>query len=193
MTSRLQRDCGCWHDACTTSLRLRIAENIGSQTGKTDRKHSMKPVRVLLTLIAATANLVCPRCALAADPTPPAPPTVVPQDSDDRNLQRDLRGVPDNVKTLIVTFDQTRDKYLEQQRLLLSKLRRSTTPEEQEQIRQQLQANRAQFLAELKSFRDELRTDLAALKGKINHAEFGRIIDAAHSAATEGGHRHRGQ
>src|SRR5216684_1498386 len=153
----------------------------------------MKSFRILLTLTAVAANMFYPRLVLAADPAPSGPPTVVPQDRDDRELQRDLRGVPDNVKTLIVTFDQTRDKYLQQQRLYLIKLRHASTPEERDQVRQQLQANRQEFLAELKSFREELRGDLEALKGKISHAEFGRIIDAAHNAATDGGHRHRGQ
>ena len=117
----------------------------------------------------------------------------MPQDRDDRDLQHDLRGVPDNVKTLIVTFDQTRERFLQQQRLLLIRLHNATTPEEREQIRQLLQANRQDFLNELKSFRDELHSDLQALKGKISQAEFGRIIDAAHDASTQGGHRHRGQ
>ena len=148
----------------------------------------------MLTLAAALANLVCPLSVLAADtPTTMAPPLVVSQDRDDRDLQHDLRGVPDNVKTLIVTFDQTRDKFLQQQRLLLIKLRHASTPEERDQVRQQLQANRQDFLSELKSFRDLLRNDLDALKGKIGHAEFGRIINAAHDVTTEGGHRHRGQ
>jgi hypothetical protein len=153
----------------------------------------MKPIRILLALTAAVANLVCPRSVLAGDPSPPTPPTVVPQDRDDRDLQHDLRGVPDNVKTLIVTFDQTRERFLQQQRLLLIRLHNATTPEEREQIRQLLQANRQDFLNELKSFRDELHSDLQALKGKISQAEFGRIIDAAHDASTQGGHRHRGQ
>lgn len=152
----------------------------------------MKLFRIWLILAASATNLVCPYSVSAADTTVP-PATVVPQDRGDRDLQRDLRGVPDNVKTLIVTFDQTRDRYLQQQRLLLAKLHRATTPDEQEQIRLQLQANRTDFITELRSFREELRTDLEALKGKIGHAEFGRIIDAAHGAANEGGHRHRGQ
>ena len=158
----------------------------------------MKSLRTLLTLTIAVANLVCHRRALAADTTEPSapaptPPTVVPQDRTDRDLQRDLRGVPDNVKNLILTFDQTRDKFLQQQRLLLIKMQHASTPEEQDQVRQQIQSNRQDFLAELKSFREELRHDLQALKGKISHAEFGRIIDAAHHAGSEGGHRHRGQ
>jgi hypothetical protein len=148
-----------------------------------------------LTLAAAMANLICPWCVLAADHPRTSPPTVVPQDNDNdnHNLSRDLHGVPDNVKTLIMTFDQTRDKYLQQQKLLLIKMRHATTPEEQDQIRRQLQSNRQEFLSELKSFREELRTDLQSLKGKIGHAEFGRIIDAAHDVTSAGGHRHRGQ
>jgi hypothetical protein len=153
----------------------------------------MKSFRILLTLTAAVANLVCPRSVLAADPGTTTPPVVVPQDPGDRDLQHDLRGVPDNVKTLILTFDQTRDKFLQQQRLLLIRLSHASTPEERDQVRQLLQANRQDFLTELKGFRDQLRNDLAALKGKIGHAEFGRIINAAHDASTEGGHRHRGQ
>jgi hypothetical protein len=148
---------------------------------------------MVLMLAAAVANLVCPLGALAADTGTATPPTVVPQGRDNRDLMRDLRGVPDNVKTLIMTFDQTRDKYLQQQRLLLAKMRHAATPEQQDQIRQQLQANRQDFLTELKSFREELRTDLQSLKGKIGHAEFGRIIDAARDATADGGHRHRGQ
>jgi hypothetical protein len=150
----------------------------------------MKPFRILLALTAAVANLVCPRSVLAAETTATAP-IVVSQDRDDRDLQHDLRGVPDNVKTLILTFDQTRDRFLQQQRFWLAKLQHASTPEERDQIRQQLQANRQEFLADLKSFRDELRNDLDSLKGKIGHAEFGRIIDAAHNATS--GHRHRGQ
>lgn len=153
----------------------------------------MKSLRILLMLAAAMASLVCPRSALAGDTTSTAPPTVVPQGRGDHDLQRDLHGVPGNVANLIVTFDQTRDQYLQQQNLLLIKLRHASTPQEQDQLRQQLQANRQEFLSDLKSFRQELQNDLQDLKGKISHAEFGRIIDAAHNASTDGGHRHRGQ
>jgi hypothetical protein len=153
----------------------------------------MKSFRIWLTLTAAVASLVCPHSVLAADPGTTTPPLVVSQDPGDRDLQHDLRGVPDNVKTLIVTFDQTRDKFLQQQRLLLIRLRHASTPEERDQVRQLLQANRQDFLTELKSFRDDLRNDLSALKGKIGQAEFGRIIDAAHDVTTQDGHRHRGQ
>jgi hypothetical protein len=138
----------------------------------------------------AAGSLVCPRPALAQTTTPP---TVVPQDRDDRDLLKDLQGVPDDLKTLILSFDRTRDKYLMQQHLLLIKLRHATTPEERAAIRDQLQANRQDFLAQLKSFREQLKTDLVAIKGTISHKEFLRIIEAAHDAAGEGRHHHRGR
>lgn len=151
----------------------------------------MKMFRVLLMVGAAAVSLSCPR-ALSADATPP-PPTVVPQDRDDRDLLRDLRGAPDNVKSLILNFDQVADKYLQKQRRLLLKLKNATTDAERAAIREQLQDNREAFLAELKSFRQELRADLVALKGKITHAEVLRILDAARDAAGPIDARHKGK
>jgi hypothetical protein len=89
-----------------------------------------------------------------------------------------------------VDFAVTRDKFLAQQDLLLLKLSNATTPEEREKIREQLQDNRQAFLDSLKDFRTQLKDDLEALKGKISHEEFLRIIDAAHDAVTEGGIGH---
>ena len=149
----------------------------------------MKTLRTLLTLGAAVLSLACPRAVWAQES--PAP-TVLPQDRDDRDLLRDLQGVPDNVKSLILNFDQTSDKFLAQQRLLLIKLHHATTPEEREKIREQLQDNRQAFLAELKSFREQLKDELQALKGKITHAEFRRILDAARDAVGGSVHHHRG-
>ena|SRR5690349_2819197 len=149
----------------------------------------MKTFRLLLTLGATALSLVCPRNALAQS-TPP--PTVVPQDRDDKDLLRDLRGVPDPIKNLILNFDQIRDQYLREQHLLLIKLRKATTPEERQAIRDQLQDNRTSFLSELKSFREQLRDDLKTLAGKISHSEFRRIIDAAKDVGSDGPHHHKG-
>ena len=127
---------------------------------------------------------LCSPMVLRADSTPtPVPPVVVPHDGK-------LAGVPDNIKTLIVNFDQVRDKYLAQQKALLTQLKAATTPAERDQIRQQLQDNRQAFLDALKTFRDQLKDDLTALKGKISHEEFQRILDVAHKVATEGGPQH---
>jgi hypothetical protein len=119
------------------------------------------------------------------------PPVVVPPDRSDRDLIRDLKNAPDSVKTLIMNFDATRDKYLAQQRALLRQLR-SATPEERAKIRAELQENRAAFLTELKDFREDLRKDLRDLRGKISHQEFLRIIEAAGDASRDHGGPHRG-
>jgi len=151
--------------------------------------NSMKTFKMLIMAGATAASLIFPRVAIAVDTTPQV--VVVPQN--DRDLLRDLRGAPDDVKTLILNFDQTRDQFLRQQRLLLIKLHNATTPEEREEIRDELQANRADFLADLKTFRQQLRDDLKALAGKLNPGEFQRIIAAAKAAATDTLHHHRGQ
>jgi hypothetical protein len=143
----------------------------------------MKTIHSLILAGITLASLWGPRTVLAqTSPTPPV--VVVPHDGI-------LPGVPDGIKSLILDFAVTRDKYLAKQNLLLLKLNNpNTTAAEREQIREQLQDNRDAFLAELKSFRTDLKDDLAALKGKISHEEFLRIIDAAHDAATEGGIGH---
>jgi hypothetical protein len=101
-----------------------------------------------------------------------------------------LAGVPKAIKSMIIRFDQTRDQYLASQNLLLIQLKHATTAAEREQIRALLQANRQAFLDTLKSFRQQIKEELTALKGKISHEEFLRVIDAAQSAETEGGLGH---
>ncbi len=141
----------------------------------------MKIIRKLLVAGIAIAGLYAPLVA-KADGTTTAP-TVVPQDGN-------LSGVPADIKTLIKDFAATRDIYLAKQDLLLAKLKTATTAAQREAIREQLQDNRQAFLAELKTFRTDLKDDLVALKGKINQAEKLRIIEAAQDAATEGGAGH---
>ena len=149
----------------------------------------MKIFRTLLFTSALGLSLLGGRSLVAQD-TPTAP-VVVPTDRDDRDLIRDLKGAPAPVKALILSFDATRDKFLAEQRELRIKLRKATTEEQREKIREQLQDNRQAFLAQLKDFRQDLRKDLRDLKGKISHAEFERILDAAKDAAKEG-QRHKG-
>ncbi len=147
----------------------------------------MKTIRYLVLMGITAASLCGPRAILAQASTTP-PVTVVPHD--DKDLYRDLHGVPADIKTLILGFDQTRDKYLAEQAIQLAKLKMATTDAERDAIRDKLQDNRQAFLDALKDFRTQLKDDLAALKGKISHAEFLRIVDAAHDAATEGGLKH---
>jgi hypothetical protein len=151
----------------------------------------MKAARYLILTVALASLFASPKAwaqASAAAGSNGAPPvTVVPPSA------LDLGGVPRGIRVMITTFDLTRDSFLAQQNLLQIRLRNATTATERQQIRAQLQANREAFLTALRDFREQLKTELAALKGKISHEEFLRIIDAAHNASVEGGlNHHRG-
>jgi hypothetical protein len=144
----------------------------------------MKAIRYWILAGIATASFCATRSVWAQASAVPPPVVVVPRsDSAASNLPKD-------VKTLISNFARERDKYLAEQDALLIKLKNATTAAEREQIRAQLQANRQAFLAALKAFRLRLKDELTALKGKISHEEFLRIIDAAHNVTTEGGIGH---
>jgi hypothetical protein len=152
----------------------------------------MKAIRRLILTGMAVASLCASRSVSAQTSTPP-PPSALPPVSVVPASASDLNGVPKGIKTMITTFDQTRDRFLEAQNSLLIQLRHATTAAERQQIRLELQHNRQSFLAALKDFRQQLKSELTALKGKISHEEFLRIIDAAHNASVEGGlNHHRG-
>ena len=147
-------------------------------------------IKTLLISGAMALSLFSVQTLLADDPTttttpktPPTPTVEVPRSGNDHAYNRNL-ALPPEIKTLITTFETTRDKYLAEQKTLLGTLKGAATAD-REKIREDLQSNRAAFLAELKTFRDTLKTDLQDLKGKINHQEFNRIVDAAHNAATD--------
>ena len=141
----------------------------------------MKLIRFLLVAVAALCLLPGATVVQAQS----AAAVVAPHDGSD--------GLPPVIKTLIASFDTTRDAYLTSQATLLGELKNATTDAQREQIRDALQANRNAFLAELKTFRTDLKDDLAALKSKISHEEFQRIIDAAyafdHKASGPGAHK----
>lgn len=149
----------------------------------------MKTVRSLLLTLIPMISLCAPLGLGAQTPPTTTPPVVVVPQGDSSQYQ-DLKGIPPAVQALLVSFDVTRDKYLVQQAVLLAKLKNATTDAEREAIRVQLQANRDAFLASVQAFREELKDELTALKGKISHEEFLRIVDAAHDAVTEGGLQH---
>lgn len=141
----------------------------------------MKMTRFCVLLGIVLAGLGGPLSVWAQNNTPPTV-TVVPTG----NVGA-LNGVPQGIKTLVLDFAVSRDKYLSKQDLLLIKLSHATTDSEREKIRDALQANRDAFMGGLQEFRAALKDDLQALQGKITHAEFLRIVEAAHEAATEGG------
>src|SRR5277367_4481285 len=146
----------------------------------------MKAVRYLILTGMAVASLCASNNAWAqASSAAPLPPVIVVPPT-----ATDLAGVPKGIQILIGNFNLLREKFLAAQNLLQSQLKNATTATERQQIRAQLQANRQAFLDALKDFRQQLKSELAALKGKISHEEFLRIIDAAHNAAVEGGLSH---
>jgi len=150
----------------------------------------MKAVRYLiLTAVAVAILWASPRGWAQVSSTPNAahPLVVVPPNA------TDPVSVPPAIKALINNFNLAREKFLAAQNLLIIKLKHATTATEREQIRSELQANRKAWLDALRDVREQLKTELAALKGKISHEEFLRIIDAAHNAGIEGGlNHHRG-
>jgi hypothetical protein len=136
----------------------------------------MKVIRNLI-LTGVTCAALAGAGAVFAQSTPPvttAPPT-------------GTAGLPAEIVTLITSFDTTRDAYLAQQAALLGQLKNATTAAEREAIRDALQANRTAFLAELKTFRTQLVDDIKALKLKISHAEFLRLLDAAYDLGNRNG------
>lgn len=147
----------------------------------------MKTIRNLILIAISLASLIAPQ-TVRAQSNPPAAVVVVPRNN--QSVYPDLKSAPPQIQALITSFDATRDKYLAAQNLLLIKLKNATTAEEREKIRERLQDNRMAFLSAVSSFRESLKTQLTALKSKISHEEFLRIIDAAHDAATEGGLNH---
>ncbi len=146
----------------------------------------MKAVRYIIQLALTVLGLCSPLDAWAQTSVTPStpPPTVAPPNA------VDLGGVPGDIKALIRSFALTRDKFLAEQDLLRIQLNHATTPSERQRIREELQANRKAFVAAQDALRLQLKEELAALKGKISHEEFLRILDAAHNAATEGGIGH---
>jgi hypothetical protein len=147
----------------------------------------MKTIRSLFLAVITLAGLSVPLNLQAqTSPTPTPAVTVAPNG----DSGQDLKGLPPAVQALLVNFDLTRDQFLVKQDLLLIKLKDATTDAEREAIRVKLQANRDAFLLSIQAFREALKDELAALKGKISHKEFLRIIDAAHDALTEGGLGH---
>jgi hypothetical protein len=152
----------------------------------------MKAARYLiLAAICVVGFSISPSAEAQASTSPSASATAsTPISVAPLTASQTTAAVPKEIQSLIFTFNQTRDQYLSQQAVLMAQLKNATTGAEREQIRLQVQANRQSFLDALKAFREQLKEELAALKGKISHEEFLRIIDAAHNAQTEGGIGH---
>jgi ribosomal protein L16 Arg81 hydroxylase len=143
----------------------------------------MKAVRHLIQ----TGMVILSLCAsrdVRAQTNAPSPGAATPVSASG------ITDVPLGIQSLILTFDRTRNQFLAQQDRLRIQLNHATTPSERQTIREELQANRQAFLAIQRTIRDQLKQELAALKEKISHEEFLRILNAAQNAATEGGIGH---
>jgi len=155
----------------------------------------MSYLRSIVNVSALILSLIAPSIALGQSSAGPTPSTAAPvvtlhSDGTSATAQPDLKGVPPEVAKLIVNFNALRDKYLLKQHLLLESLQNTTTQEQRDSIRQQLQDNRQAFLDELSDFRTQLKDELKGLQGRVSNAEFLRIIDTAQGSG--GDHRHRG-
>ena len=140
---------------------------------------------IIRTLIVAAITLATVLFTNVAGAQSNQPPKTAPHNGG--------AGLPPAIQTLIAGFDTTRDAYLKSQVALLGQLKTATTDAERQQVRTSLQGNREQFMLQLKTYRAELRDDLEALKGRISHQEFQRIIDAAYDFGNkEGTGHHRG-
>jgi hypothetical protein len=132
---------------------------------------------------------LCAACTASAQTTTAAPPSTTAPVAVGPGLSADST-IPRDIRTLVLTFEQTRNHFLATQDVLRIELSHATTATERQRIRDELQANRAAFLAAQTSAREQLKSELAALKRKISHEEFLRVLDAAHNVGAEGGLSH---
>lgn len=135
-----------------------------------------------LTLAGAISTALASG-AVRAD-TSPSTPVIV--DKNGENIPAELQ----ELKALVKTLEAKRDAFQKEQQELRERLK-NATPEEREAIREQLQDNRAGFLADLREFREEFREEAREIKNIIHNGELQRVIDAAKDQGKSG--RHRGQ
>jgi hypothetical protein len=127
----------------------------------------MKNLKTSLALAVWLGFSIFCTSALAQS-TNPAPPVVV---------EPGKVVIPPDIKALIAKFEADRSAFLTEQKALWAKLKGATTEAERQAIRQDLQDNREDFLAEQKQIRQELKHELEALEGKLNNAELARLIN----------------
>ena len=141
----------------------------------------MKNVTKLIALAVSLGFTAFGTSALAQtnNPTPPVvvEPGKVP--------------IPADIKALIAKFEADRSAFFTEQKALWDKLKSATTETERVAIREDLQDNRADFLAEQKQVRQEIKHELEELKGKLNNAELARLINEIKAIIDS--HNHHGK
>jgi hypothetical protein len=141
----------------------------------------MKMLRVIVILLAFSYGWLSSSAVAQSSNAPAKSPVVV--------LPPNPAALPQPVQSLLNNYQTARDKYLTQQQALLQKLK-GATEEQREEIRSQLQADRAAFLVQVTAIRQQLSQQIAELQVKIHNTELNRLINA--SQAGGGGGVHKG-
>lgn len=141
----------------------------------------MKHIKTLIAL-AVWLGFSALGTSVLAQSTNPTPPVIV---------EPGKVPIPADIKVLIAKFEADRSAFLTEQKALWAKLKDATTEAERAAIRQDLQDNRAEFLAEQKQIRQELKHELEELKGKLNNAELARLVNEIKTIVEE--HNHHGK
>jgi hypothetical protein len=141
----------------------------------------MKNLKALIAMAISLGFSVLGTSALAQT-TNPTPPVIV---------EPGKVPIPADIKALIAKFEADRSAFLTEQKALWARLKDATTEAERTAIRQDLQDNRQDFLAEQKQIRMELKHELEELKGKLNNAELARLVAEIKHIIDE--HNHHGK
>src|SRR5271155_2678522 len=113
----------------------------------------MKELKTLLALMVSMGFTAFGTSVLAQS-TNPTPPVIV---------ETGKVPIPPDIKALIAKFEADRSAFLTEQKALWAKLKNATTEAERQAIRQDLQDNRADFLAQQAQVRQELKHELEEL------------------------------
>jgi hypothetical protein len=141
----------------------------------------MKTIRVIALMVVASCGWLS-NSALAGPTNATANPPVVV-------IPPNPATLPTPVQSLLNNYQTARDKYLTQQQALVQKLK-GATEEQREEIRTQLQADRATFLVQVAAIRQQLSKEIAELQVKIHNSELNRLINAGQGGG--GGTTHKG-
>jgi hypothetical protein len=99
--------------------------------------------------------------------------------------------IPDDIQDLVKKFEKERKVYIDEQKILLAKLKNATTEEQREIIRAQLQKDRTDFLADIQQFREDLKAEIQELKNKLTNQELLRLIEEVKHEVED--HNHHGK
>jgi hypothetical protein len=151
------------------------------------QKEAMRTAKTLvfagLVALALVSHPASAQPTTAAGTNSPSAPEIV---------NKGKVPIPSDLQSLVKKFEAERGAYLTQQKELLAKLQKATTPAERAAIRASLQENRDDFLADIKEFRQDLKQQITELKDKLNNAELDRLIEEV-KREVAANHNHHGK